>query len=388
MKWLITVVLLASSSVCQAQDGYTIPLEKLNSSLAIPSLAAHDGVLYVAYRSFDLLRFSNQLQVLAYDLKAHKELRHITISLPKVHGERAADGFAISEDGSVLAYAEVYQPCIVVLMSTRDLSEIGRSAVLPFSAEDHQRILAGFDGNQLGFAANFYKYANPEVNGLHFLRIKTPSLKVSSDKKAAGLTQDTSTAIIWSPKSRITWLQSSSSGEWQEYTEDGQKTGAKFGSQAKYRVSHGATLTSDSTLFAYFGNLSDAGSVVSYRDNRASEVSLPCVPQPYSSGDVAEYAGAICRTSTDREPENGGNKILSSEFLLLKADGPTEVWRHSMNFLVVADSNERDTGIQRGDPLLYREGSKLLIVAPSKSPALTVYEVPLPNESSVASVSK
>jgi hypothetical protein len=35
--------------------------------------------------------------------------------------------------------------------------------------------------------------------------------------------------------------------------------------------------------------------------------------------------------------------------------------------------------------LLYRTGSKLLIVAPSKSPALTVYEVALPKDSSVAS---
>ena len=61
---------------------------------------------------------------------------------------------------------------------------------------------------------------------------------------------------------------------------------------------------------------------------------------------------------------------------------------HPMESLYVADSNDVDTGRQWGNPLLYRTGSKLLIVAPSKSPTLTVYEVPLNNDSSVASVSK
>jgi hypothetical protein len=49
-----------------------------------------------------------------------------------------------------------------------------------------------------------------------------------------------------------------------------------------------------------------------------------------------------------------------------------------MDFLDVADGNEMDTGVQNGAPLLYRVGSKLLIVAPTKSPDLAVYEVPLP----------
>jgi hypothetical protein len=47
MRWLIAVVLLASGT-CQAQSGYTIPLEELNPSLAIPAMAARDGVVYVA----------------------------------------------------------------------------------------------------------------------------------------------------------------------------------------------------------------------------------------------------------------------------------------------------------------------------------------------------
>ena len=49
-----------------------------------------------------------------------------------------------------------------------------------------------------------------------------------------------------------------------------------------------------------------------------------------------------------------------------------------MDLLDVADGNEPDTGVQNGAPLLYRTGPKLLIVTPSKAPALTVYDIDAP----------
>jgi hypothetical protein len=49
-----------------------------------------------------------------------------------------------------------------------------------------------------------------------------------------------------------------------------------------------------------------------------------------------------------------------------------------MNWLDVRnDAHGIDGGYQKGDPLIYHAGSKLLIVAPSKSPELKVYEVAL-----------
>jgi hypothetical protein len=365
MRWLIAVVLLASG-VCQAQSGYTIPLEELNPSLAIPAMAARDGVVYVAYRSFDLFRFSNQLQVLSYDLSAHRELRHVTISVPKVHGARASEGLFLSTDGKTLAYSETYSPELVLLVSTQDLSEIRRITVLPFAADDRKRMFAGFDGN------NILAFASVKGDRLRFIRLNASDLKTATDTLGPG--QPNFQSIVWSPKDRITWLPTISE-DWQEYTERGQKTGEQFGSHAQYRIGHGAALAGNSTFLAYFGNLSDAGSIVSFSGGQPSELTLPCVPRPYSSGDVAGYAGALCTTSPDREPEHGGDKILSSEFLLLKAGGPTVVWKHPMDFLAVADSDDPDTGVQWGDPLLYRDGSKLLIVAPTKKPELAVYEI-------------
>jgi hypothetical protein len=375
---LFGILFLTLAVNCWGQDSYTLPLAKANTALSLPAMTAGGGVLYEAHRSFDLLRFSNQLQVSAFDLATHKELRHTVLNVPRVHGARAAEGFFLSPDGQALVYAEIHEPNLLLVLSAKDLSEVRRTNALPFTSADIYRLFAGFDESGL------LSFASGRAGKLRFVRMNLSDFKITSE--VTGPKQLNAEAIVWSPKSRTTWLQLPS-GEWAEYTEAGESTGAKFGSQGRYRIDHGATVLGGLNLLAYFGNMSDVGSVVSYRDHHSAELDLTCVPRPYSSGDVADYAGAICTTSPDREPEHGGNKILTSEFLLLKADGPAVVWRHAMDFLSVADSNDPDTGVQWGDPLIYRSGKKVLIIAPTKSPELAVYEVALPNDSSVASVS-
>ena len=125
--------LLLASSVCWGQSEFTVPLARANSALALPSMAVHDGVVYAAYRSFNLLWFSNKLEVVAYDLNAHKELQHVTISVPNVHAARASEGLFLSEDGQTLAYAELRDPGLILLLATKNLGEIRRSNVLPFT---------------------------------------------------------------------------------------------------------------------------------------------------------------------------------------------------------------------------------------------------------------
>ncbi len=379
MKNSLLLVLFLVTASCWGQDSYTLPLAKANTTLSLPAMTAGSGVLYEAHRSFDLLRFSNQLQVSAYDLATHKELRHTVMSVPRVHGARAADGLFLSPDGATLVYAEIYEPMLLIVLSAKDLSEVRRTNDLLFTKADSHCLFAGFDGSGL------LSFASVRGPNLRFIRMDVSNLKITSDV-AGPKPHYYNEPIVWSPKRRIVWMESASE-EWEEYTEEGHSTGEKLTTEWRRGTSWGAVIFGESNLLAFYGNFSDSGNIVSYKNHRSSEKELTCVPRPYSSGDVAEYAGAICTTSPDREPENGGNKILSSEFLLLKADGPTIAWRHPMDLLSVADSNDTDTGRQRGNPLLYRAGSKLLIVAPSKSPDLTVYEVPLPNDSSVASVS-
>lgn len=374
---ILIALLVVATGVCRGQASSTITLRGEDSSLALPTMAAKDGVLYVAYRSFDLLRFSSQLQVIAYDLNNHRELQHVVIPVPKVHGARASDGLALSKDGKTLAYVEAHEPYLVVLLGTKDLSEIRRSNALPFSDRDHQRLFAGFDGDQLCLASNYYQYGKPEVNGLRFIRLGASDLKATSDTKISGVTQDTSTPIVWQPLEKTTWVNRPTVGDlWEQYTESGQKTGQEL--THHNALGEGAVPLGDAKLLAFYGRYAD-GSVVNYSDHRSSELKLQCAPHPYGTSPDPAYAGAICTTQRDILPEAGGDKIVTSEFLLLKTEGPTVVWRQKMDWLDVRnDAHGIDGGYQKGDPLIYRAGSKLLIVSPSKSPALTVYELDSP----------
>jgi hypothetical protein len=342
-------------------------------------MAAGGGVLYEAHRSFDLLRFSNQLQVSAYDLATHNELRHTVVSVPRVHGARAAEGFSLSPDGKMLVYAEIHEPNLLLVLSAKDLSEVRRTSSLPFTPKDGRRLFAGFDESGL------LSFASSRADKLRFIRMNLSDFKIASD--VTGPEQQLDGRIVWSPKSRVAWLESRGD-VWREYHEDGSPTGKEARYEGKYSVVSAASTVGAGKLIAFYGNMIDKGAILGYSDDHASELELACVPHPYSSGEVADYAGAICTTSPDREPEHGGNKILTSEFLLLKADGVAVVWRHPMDFLSVADSNDPDTGVQWGDPLIYSSGKKVSIIAPTKSPELAVYEVALPNNSSAASASK
>jgi hypothetical protein len=337
-------------------------------------MAEHDGVVYAAYRSFDLLRFSNKLEVVTYDLNTHKELQHVTISVPKVHGARASAGLFLSEDGQILAYAELNDPGLILLLAAKNLAEIRRSNVLPYTSQDHQRMFAGFDGDQLCMASDVFEYGKPELEGLRFIRLRLSDLKPSSDTKISGLTQENPSSIVWLPREKATWVVRGH--VWNQHTEAGQLTGQEL--EHDNAISEGAIPQGETRLLAFYGRYAD-GSVISYSDRHERELKLQCAPRPYGTSTDPAYAGAICTTQRDILPEAGGDKIMTSEFLLLKIDGPTIVWRQKMNWLDVRnDAHEIDGGYQKGDPLIYRAGSKLLIVAPTKSPELAVYEVPLP----------
>jgi hypothetical protein len=342
-------------------------------------MAAGDGIVYAAYRSFDLLRFSSQLQVVAYDLKSRKELQHVTISVPKVHGARASDGLFLSEDRLTLAYAELHEPGLILLLAAKNLSEIKRSNALPFAPQDHQRIFAGFDRDQLCVASNFYQFGKPEVSGLRFIRLGLTDLKPISDIRAAGLWQETSGQIVWLPKEQKTWINQpgkAGSNVWTEYTEEGRKDGQAVAH--RNGLSNGAVAIGSGKLIAFYGNMVAKGSIVSYADHNEHELKLACTAHQYGRSSDPSYTGGICAKQRDILPEAGGDKIVSSEFLLLKVNGPDVAWRQPINFLAVANGNEPDAGIQKGAPLIYRSGSKLLILAPSKDPNLTVYEIDEP----------
>lgn len=144
----VFILLMLTSGLCCGQTRSTISLPKAQPELAVPTIVARNGIVYAAYRSFDLLRGSEQLQVVAYETASHKELKHTTLNVPKVRGTRASEKLALSADGNMLAYVETGAPSILLLISTKDLSEIRRLAGLPYQ-EKPDRYEAGpshFDG--------------------------------------------------------------------------------------------------------------------------------------------------------------------------------------------------------------------------------------------------
>ena len=374
LKWLILLAIL-TPGICSGQSRNTIPLEKANLSLAIPSMAAsHHGVLYAAYRSFNWLHSSSRLEVLAYDLRSHREIQHVTIPVPKVRGARAAQGLFLSNDGTMLAYSEAYNPTLLLLLSTKNLSVIRRSNALPFTPKDIWRRFAGFDSQ------NLLAFACVRSDSLRFIRIRPADLTTVSDIRMSGpeLLVPFSDFVAWSPRAKRVWIVSSPmrGDRWKEYTESGHTTGRAFGHLGP--VSNGAISTGEGELLAFYGNMIASGRVFSLTSHRKGELNLECDVHPYGISEDREYAGALCTTSPDREPENGGDEILSSEFLLLKVDGPSVVWRHKMSWRAVASGNGPYDGSQKGDPLILRHGAKLWIIAPTKSRKLEVYEVTLP----------
>jgi hypothetical protein len=366
-------VVFLASAMCLGQSGFTIPLASANSALALPSMAVRDSVVYVAYRSFDFLRFSSQLQVLAYDLRTHKELQHVTISVPKVHGARASGGFFLSEDGQSLAYAELHEPGLILLLAAKNLSEIKRSNALPFTPQDHQRLFAGFDNDQLCMASNVFEYGNPSLEGLRFIRLQASDLKLTSDIKVRGVAQENPGSIVWLPRDKTTWV--ARGAVWKQYNESGQATGQNL--EHENAISQGAIPLGKTKLLAFYGRYAD-GSVVGYDGHHSEELKLRCSPHPYGTSTDPAYAGAMCTTQRDILPESGGDRIVTSEFLLLKSDELKVAWRQKMEWLDVSDDTGTDGGYQKGSPLIYRIGSKLLIVTPSKTPSLTVYEIDPP----------
>ena len=359
---------------CYGQAAYTIPLEKLNTSLAVPAMTTRDGVVYVAYRSFNWLKQSDQLQVLAYDLNTHKMLRHGTIPVPKVNGARATNGLALSQDGATLAYVEVYVPSLLLTISAKDLSEIRRSSALPFTDQDYRRVFTGFDG------ADHLSFVAIDHDKPHFVRVSIADFKVVSDRRASALTKTIFPYLTWNPVAGRFWVPEGG-GHVRQFTEEGQPTGEELTADVR-QVDQGAIALGESGVLAFYAMVSK-GALASHTDHKSQVLELPCSPRPYGLSNDHAYAGAICITQPDRLLEAGGLQVLTSEFLLIRTDGPRIVWRQKMSAL--GAGNDKD--FEWASAVIEHKDKEVRIVVPTKLPELAVYEVALPNDSSVASVS-
>jgi len=368
MRGLIFAVIALCSGFCYAQDSYTVPLEKLNPALAVPVMAIRDGAVYIAYRSFDWLRQSDQLQVAAYNLNSHQLVKQETITVPKVHGSRASSGLALSQDGTMLAYVELHEPCLELLISTKDLTEIRRSYVLPFTGRDDRRVFAGFDGENRLALMSF----NGDVP--RFVHVSAENFKVISDTRASSLTKAVfSSYLTWNPVAGRFWLPNGG-GNVLQYNEEGQPTGEELMTDI-HQLDVGAASLGQSSVIAFYAMVS-RGAVASYIAGKSRALDVPCSPRPYGVSNDHAYAGAICITQPGGLPEAGGDRVLTSNFLLVQADGPLVVWRQKMS---AVGAGHKDY-FGWSSAVIEHRGKRVWVVAPTKKSELVVYEVPVPED--------
>lgn len=364
MRGLSVALMVLFSGLCWGQSSYTVPLEKLNASLAVPVIASRAGVVYAAYRSFDWLRQSDQLRVLAYDLRSRKVLMSGTIAVPKVRGSRASNGLVLSPDGATLAYVEIHEPSLILVLSTKNLSEVRRSSSVPFTAKDYQRQFAGFDGDgRLSFAS---------INGdkPRFVRVNSSDFKIVSEVRATEIERTAFQYVTWNPVAERFWVPKGG-GEVLQYTERGQATGEVVKPEM-HELDQGAISLGETGVVAFYGQISK-GAVASYIDQKTQALELPCAPRPYGVSNDHEYVGAICITQPDRLPEAGGMRVMTSEFLLIRVNGPRIDWRQNMNELGAGDNEQ----FEWASPVIEHGEDRVWVVAPTQKPELAVYEVPV-----------
>ena len=167
-----------------------------------------------------------------------------------------------------------------------------------------------------------------------------------------------------------------------QFNEEGQPTGEGLKTEV-HQLDQGAITLGQSGVMAFYAVVS-RGAIASYTNHKSRVLELPCSPRPYGAINDHAYAGAICITRPDRLPEDGGLRVLTSDFLLIRADGPQVVWRQTMSALGAGDNDH----FEWASALIEHGEKNIKVVVPTKSSELAVYEVALPNKSSAASTSK
>ena len=140
-----------------------------------------------------------------------------------------------------------------------------------------------------------------------------------------------------------------------------------------HQLDVGAIPLGESGILAFYAMVS-RGAVASYISGKSHALEVSCSPRPYGMSNDHAYAGAICITQPDRLPEAGGDRVLTSEFLLIRTDGPQVIWRQKMSALGAGNNDY----FGWSSAVIEHEDKKVWVVAPTKSPELAVYEVPLP----------
>lgn len=116
-------------------------------------LFSPDGSLYVAYRLREPNRRSGILRVVRFDPATGQTTASADFPLPQVPLPRAATDFVQSQDASVLAYAELHSPPVVLTMNADTLKPMSRAVAIPFTRYDLAVHIKDFSSDSLVLSA-------------------------------------------------------------------------------------------------------------------------------------------------------------------------------------------------------------------------------------------
>jgi hypothetical protein len=315
-----------------------------------------DGKLFVAYRTAKRFSKNETLEIASYDLNSYSRVAHATITVPNAPRERAADGLYVVDHR--IYYAELHSPAILLSLSEQDLSELGRLEALPFSPADRELKFVGSDvDSNLAFSA--ITPDRPGWTAVRLLRIGSKDLRLISNKVVSGPGTRGIQGVLWNARIGRLWVNHAP--PWAEYTEDGTPTKRELNDV--HYASRGAQLIDTGDILGFYGNR-EQGVIVRYENGLTARLPFDCSPIPWGMSESGTDVGVMCSRVSTKRIEDGGNKIISSEFVLVGTAVPAIVWRHALPFLDVSEGE--GGGYQRGIPAIAILGTKVLVVVPTK----------------------
>lgn len=126
-------------------------------------LFSPEGYLYVAYRLSEQDKTSSTLRIFKIDPVRGKALASADYAVPKVRLPRGSSHFMLSEDSTVLAYAELHAPQVLLTMDAKTLRPLSTSRATLFASRDLGAHIKDFNGQSLVLSAEQCRPRRPII---------------------------------------------------------------------------------------------------------------------------------------------------------------------------------------------------------------------------------
>jgi len=166
-------------------------------------LFSKDGSLYVAYRLSEQNHRSTTLRVTKFDPATGEPTATSDFALPQVPLPRASTDFIQTQDSSVLAYAELHSPQVLLTMDAATLKLISRSSAPLFSKYDLGVHIKDFSSGSLVLTAERPRRRRPiTIESVREVTLNPSNLSQVISEKKMSVEESPSELQVWMKRSR------------------------------------------------------------------------------------------------------------------------------------------------------------------------------------------